>query len=922
MTELNLGIRTAVGSIRIAKPVECLIVPGTSAEFVQGNDLLTMLGIDVEKQLDVFVATLCKVNKMTNEPEIGSSVELNGEVRAAIEKIIDKASEKGFPMELVPGLWRIATRFDIWRLKLGDAPPARISPMKIGLKAGARTYRCKARRYPPEFRDDFNDELFSQYAKKQMSFARQRTTNLLPHVEAIVGIMPDLYVDLEDVMDAAFLGGYWQIELAEECQGMLTYMTHRKGYTPRRVIQGSTDATLLFQSTIQKRLEELMHMHWLVGIDNLLRFAKDASTYLVNLEILFELPDFLATRSAPKKSNYAHVIRPLQNALDSAPLTASRHTKCASDTAVDLSVTEGSAYDEGKQLISTNVALAFPKQRTTTCLRADANDSVWSVIVPQVPDWLPRKEVYKQQHGLFICLSGSFTGSQNLIYVFAPGKEVKKHLRGKLLRWSTKLMEYRNISTESSTHDDSAFERDAVKERRATFWLSRKRQRIRNCKPPDVVSGEAQTPAPEVSELRPLDDPNFEWPTLSAIVYIHTKHAEERPRSVIVDDENGWFIKDRVWIPKGAPWVGRTIECVGRHVDINHLPTRVDNFLRACIMCKYVNGSKIVQRPWGDTYRANERNGAVQFDYLSTGDSIGGDRYCLVLKDEATQYTELTPCTNPTSVVVMRCWRSTADWGLLSKLIITLVVISGQGSHFRNEVMTELGSRSKARHEFTVPYSPWINGSVERANRDIAQVLRVLYPEYKVDIHDWTYFVLIIQSSLNHTPVPTLGKRAPVELFYGLPLPSPLTVQQLASTWLGNLQKRIRDLHKLMIRVRADRTVRNKRTQKYARVPNFDVGYYVLRSRVDQNHYDKLLVGPYEAERADKHSFAVRYLLTGEETDVHPSRLKFYVGCSLQVTEELRNHVAALGLVLSVQYIKEARSSVVKAWDDNVTRCF
>ncbi|ETO75988.1 hypothetical protein F444_08537, partial [Phytophthora nicotianae P1976] len=64
--------------------------------------------------------------------------------------------------------------------------------------------------------------------------------------------------------------------------------------------------------------------------------------------------------------------------------------------------------------------------------------------------------------------------------------------------------------------------------------------------------------------------------------------------------------------------------------------------------------------------------------------------------------------------------------------------------------------------------------------------------------------------------------------------------------------------------------------------------------------------------RADKHYFAVRHLLTGEEVDVHPSRLKFYADHSLQVTEELRNHIAAQGLMLSVAELKEARWNKAK----------
>ncbi|KAE8966924.1 hypothetical protein PR001_g28252 [Phytophthora rubi] len=106
-----------------------------------------------------------------------------------------------------------------------------------------------------------------------------------------------------------------------------------------------------------------------------------------------------------------------------------------------------------------------------------------------------------------------------------------------------------------------------------------------------------------------------------------------------------------------------------------------------------------------------------------------------------------------------------------------------------------------------------------------------------------------------------------------------------------------------MINARAQQTERNKRRHQHAKKPNFDVGDYVLRSRVDSKHQDKLLVtwiGPYQITRADPHSFAVRHLVTGEETDVHASRLKFYADSSLHISEELREHVAAQGQILSV----------------------
>jgi hypothetical protein len=151
---LHLRLRTVAGSVRIAKPVECLIIPGDTDEFLLGNDVLTMLGIDVQLQLDLFVANATQKEQDdefddADEPQVGSSTVLTDGLRAAVETLIECAVEKGFSAERAAELRRIATRFDIWRLKLGDDPPAHVPPMKVRLKPVATPYRCKVRRYPP-----------------------------------------------------------------------------------------------------------------------------------------------------------------------------------------------------------------------------------------------------------------------------------------------------------------------------------------------------------------------------------------------------------------------------------------------------------------------------------------------------------------------------------------------------------------------------------------------------------------------------------------------------------------------------------------------------------------------------------------------------------------------------------------------------
>ncbi|ETO62785.1 hypothetical protein F444_19374 [Phytophthora nicotianae P1976] len=133
---------------------------------------------------------------------------------------------------------------------------------------------------------------------------------------------------------------------------------------------------------------------------------------------------------------------------------------------------------------------------------------------------------------------------------------------------------------------------------------------------------------------------------------------------------------------------------------------------------------------------------------------------------------------------------------------------------------------------------------------------------------------------------------------------------ELIDEKLRDLRESVHLMHKEVAERRDQQTRRNKKGKKGAKIVNFSIGDFVLRSRVDQKYQDKLLVtwiGPYQIVRADVHSFVIRHLITGVETDVHASRLKYYADKSYQVTEEVREHVASQGIVLAVDELKEHR---------------
>ncbi|POM79226.1 Hypothetical protein PHPALM_3157 [Phytophthora palmivora] len=402
--------------------------------------------------------------------------------------------------------------------------------------------------------------------------------------------------------------------------------------------------------------------------------------------------------------------------------------------------------------------------------------------------------------------------------------------------------------------------------------------------------------------IRPFSDGNFVWPTVEELQAAQQRHIVDRPKGLTQIRVGLLCSDDRIWIPSNEESLvqrllvishceaqghrGRDalINIVNRRFLIRNISVMVKTFLASCLMCQHVKGGKIVMIPWTVTLRCNKLNGALHWDYVQLGNSFGDSKYLLVLKDEATHFCELVPCAVPTAAVTAE---AILDW-------YSRRLTSGQ--------------------KFTVTYSPWINGSIERIDRGIVQVLRAMCLEAKVGIRDWVHFIPVLQSNLNHIPVPSLANKAPVELFCILPASSPLdfskdktfielgtSTRQIESK-LEQLRVRVQDMHKRVQKARKKQTRRNHKAQSGAKVANFDIGDYC-----GQMHNGKLLVtwvGLYHVVGADEHSFRVQHLVSGAESDVHASRLKFFADASFEVTEEIPEHVAAQGIITTVAELK------------------
>ncbi|KAG3090539.1 hypothetical protein PI125_g17673 [Phytophthora idaei] len=350
------------------------------------------------------------------------------------------------------------------------------------------------------------------------------------------------------------------------------------------------------------------------------------------------------------------------------------------------------------------------------------------------------------------------------------------------------------------------------------------------------------------------------------------------------------------------------------------LEDKVAKFVRQCMLCKHFKGPRQIPRPYGPLMKPTNRNEIVHWDFLSLGEGFGDSPYLLVVKDGLSHFRELFPCASPTAYIAVEAltmWCS--RYGMPSTLL------SDQGSHCRNEMVKNVTARLKVELNFTPVYSPWLNGTVERLNKDVLQVLRALSMEYALDHREWPYVLPAVQANLNHTPVQSLAGHAPVEVFTALPASSaldtiviPATTERDESvvdlTNVGEFVDRPRSslytIHQEVIDVKERQRLRDMAAHKGISI-NFNVGDFVLWSRIDQRPpHHKLLgqwVGPFKVVTALPHTFEIEHLVTGRKYEVHPSRLNFYADAELHTNAELLELVSSQGMVLGVDRVVDHR---------------
>ena len=447
---------------------------------------------------------------------------------------------------------------------------------------------------------------------------------------------------------------------------------------------------------------------------------------------------------------------------------------------------------------------------------------------------------------------------------------------------------------------------------------------------------------PRQHDLRPLDSEKFIWPTFAEIQGAQ-RISRETPKGVF-DEGNGVYLHDRrLWIPKDQHDLITRI-CVVAHCGsmghrghqamrgqlqslfyITNLDDVIKQFLDDCLLCPHVHGGKVISRPYSEQWKARYPNEGIHFDFLYMGDDWEDRcKYVLVLKDDLSHQCELVACEGPTSQV---CVDALLAWA--SRYGLPYVWISDQGTHFKNKVMQALALRLKVEHRFSVAYSPWRNGTVERLNRDLLQVMRILLQEYGLAVEEWPYLLPVVQANLNMTKVRTLKGECPCTVMTGLEPRTPLDVivgdvakdlrlnrrvewdKGSLSTSMYAMKESLKDMHKEIADAREKAYWRREALHTHGETFSAHVGDYVLWSRVDEKRQNKLMVtwiGPYRIKEVLDCSCVIEHLITGECREAHDSRLKPYAESDLNITEEILQHISAQGIVLNIREVDGKRA--------------
>lgn len=146
-------------------------------------------------------------------------------------------------------------------------------------------------------------------------------------------------------------------------------------------------------------------------------------------------------------------------------------------------------------------------------------------------------------------------------------------------------------------------------------------------------------------------------------------------------------------------------------------------------------------------------------------------KYVLIVKDDISSFTWPCLCDDVDSDSV----KNILPW-CISCFGGTNWLVTDQGSSFNTSLKSNLTIELHIKHQFTPSYCPWLNGTVERACKEVLRIIRASLSEWRLSVRQWPSLFNVVKKIINKSPVERLGTnkegklRCPMKVFLGLKL--------------------------------------------------------------------------------------------------------------------------------------------------------
>jgi hypothetical protein len=409
----------------------------------------------------------------------------------------------------------------------------------------------------------------------------------------------------------------------------------------------------------------------------------------------------------------------------------------------------------------------------------------------------------------------------------------------------------------------------------------------------------------------PIDD-SFHWPTLEIIrkaqtasvsntsatelnlTFDHNRNLWVRGSLIFIPDIDN--LRQRLLIiahagPSGHRMVSVAEQTLASSFWWSSWREDLHLLVKRCLHClTNTDGSKI-PRPMGQHLRGTFANEVVCVDHLcmvsKPSSKVPG--WALVMRDSLTGFVLIFPVISTDAATTIDC---IVEW--VTIFGAPTYLISDHGSAMTSHVMASLLRTHAIKHHL-VNIDVHSGNPVERTIKTILSIFKRLMSELRITDDNWSSFAPAVQRIYNNNPTARLGNKSPIEVFLHLKPQTPMASVLIAHDPIPVVsEQRLLDIVLEVSKEEPEATdttniqaqhIRNKKARaEKAKLPNFQIGDYVLLSRKKGPKLRPTWTGPFQiSDVLTDYLLNLTHVRTGSSTVAHISRVLKFADASYEV---------------------------------------